>query len=1079
MVKRQNGDANQPSPSQPAGLNKALFDADWYVAHYRDVAESQMPPYEHYQKFGADEGRSPTLMSFEIRRLAESAFDTPWYLERYPDVKAAGLDAFKHYVLYGRAEGRSPSAPPAALFDADWYVAHYRDVAESQMPPYEHYQKFGADEGRSPTPMSFEIRRLAESAFDAPWYLEQYPDVKAAGLDAFKHYVLYGRAEGRSPSAPPAALFDADWYVAHYRDVAESQMPPYEHYQKFGADEGRSPTPMSFEIRRLAEAAFDAPWYLEQYPDVKAAGLDAFKHYVLYGRAEGRSPSAPPAALFDADWYVAHYRDVAESQMPPYEHYQKFGADEGRSPTPMSFEIRRLAEAAFDAPWYLERYPDVKAAGLDAFRHYVLYGRAEGRSPSASHQTSQLTPAVAAKNSVIPQSVLVSIPLESSFFASIKWIDKFNPDVSIVILCYRKPELVENLIKSILLFTTGFKYEIIVVDNGSPQGTHQIDRRLSSLARVITLANNAYIGDGYNIGVEQSHGAYIVLMNNDIVVQPNWLESLIQPLVDDPSIGAVGPKFLYPDGTLQEAGALIDEAGYSIQIGKHSDPHNESFNKSREVHYCTGATIAVRRDDFLAVLGYSWIWTPGYFEDADLCFELRARGLRVIYTPKSIVFHLESVTMRETPPTSQIGLAIDANRRQFVSKWADILKTGQFKTKTFDLDLLNSVKNALTPINAGEKTVAVYLPYEIIPGGGEKYILSIASVASAGDTVVIVVPHITSVLRIKSVMAELDVPHFNFRVITLAQSKTERFGLFFLIGNELFPQMSGLGDRSFYVCQFPFQVDHGTLSQRFDARHHQTYESYIAYSDFVKRHILNQTAAWSYKPDVQVLYPCIEPIGVLENNEKSNWLIGVGRFFVGGHNKRHDKLIEAYSILSDRLAKTSENVAYELHLAGAVHAGQEHRNHLASLKASADQLQVRFHVNATRAHLKQLYRQSKVYWHAAGWGVDPNHSPEQAEHFGITIVEAMSAGCIPVAFAVGGPPEIIQHGLNGFLVGSVDEMVDWTVRILRDWDKPAMKDVQQAAIATAERLSSANLVRRVEAVLAKSGDNLVDEWRSA
>jgi glycosyltransferase involved in cell wall biosynthesis len=139
----------------------------------------------------------------------------------------------------------------------------------------------------------------------------------------------------------------------------------------------------------------------------------------------------------------------------------------------------------------------------------------------------------------------------------------------------------------------------------------------------------------------------------------------------------------------------------------------------------------------------------------------------------------------------------------------------------------------------------------------------------------------------------------------------------------------------------------------------------------------------------------------------------------------------------------------KLQLAGASHKEPQHREHLTGLREKAKGLPVEFHVDLDRDSLNALYQRATVYLHAAGWGVNTDQNPEMVEHFGISIIEAMSAGCIPIVFAVGGPVEIVKHGVNGLTVGSVAEMADWSVRVIRDWDTPTVQEWRRNALATA------------------------------
>jgi GT2 family glycosyltransferase len=119
-------------------------------------------------------------------------FDKDWYLSQYPDVARLAIDPLQHYLTFGGFEGRDPSAH----FDSDWYLAQNSDVAAKQINPLVHYLRYGASEGRDPNPN-----------FDTGWYLARYPDVAAAGVNPLVHYAQHGTDEGRTsrPTQPPSS----------------------------------------------------------------------------------------------------------------------------------------------------------------------------------------------------------------------------------------------------------------------------------------------------------------------------------------------------------------------------------------------------------------------------------------------------------------------------------------------------------------------------------------------------------------------------------------------------------------------------------------------------------------------------------------------------------------------------------------------------------------------------------------------------------------------------------------------------------------------------------------------------------
>ncbi len=87
---------------------------------------------------------------------------------------------------------------------------------------------------------------------------------------------------------------------------------------------------------------------------------------------------------------------------------------------------------------------------------------------------------------------------------------------------------------------------------------------------LVDVGVNRFFGEGNNIGVDFAHGDYIVFLNNDAFVEPGWIEALSSTMRSDPTVAAVGPMFLYPDGRVQEVGGVIVPTGDAVQIGKGS-----------------------------------------------------------------------------------------------------------------------------------------------------------------------------------------------------------------------------------------------------------------------------------------------------------------------------------------------------------------------------------------------------------------------------------------------------------------------------------------------------------------------------
>jgi len=165
----------------------------------------------------------------------------------------------------------------------------------------------------------------------------------------------------------------------------------------------------------------------------------------------------------------------------------------------------------------------------------------------------------------------------------------------------------------------------------------------------------------------------------------------------------------------------------------------------------------------------------------------------------------------------------------------------------------------------------------------------------------------------------------------------------------------------------------------------------------------------------KVLYP---PVSVQDFSpgRKENVILAVGRFEETMQAKRQDVLVAVFKKMVDEGLKN-----WRLVLAGASLSGERNNLFLKKLKESASGYPIDFEVNVSFNQLKSYYSQAKIFWHAAGFGVDEEKHPEKVEHFGMTTIEAMAAGCWPIVYAVGGQKEI-------FTKFSQKELVLWQTK---------------------------------------------------
>ena len=245
-----------------------------------------------------------------------------------------------------------------------------------------------------------------------------------------------------------------------------------------------------------------------------------------------------------------------------------------------------------------------------------------------------------------------------------------KPEVSIVIPAYNNWRYTLNCLKSIAKNTDG-DYEVFVIDDASTDETAEVLPKVKNL-HLVTNKQNAGFVESCNRGARASKGKNVLFLNNDTMVTKGWLPPLLE-LIRREDVGAVGSKLVYPDGTLQEAGAIVWNDGTALNYGRGDDESKPEYNFVREVDYCTGACLLVKKELFEQLKGFDETFKPGYYEETDLCLAIREMGYKVIYQPASVIVHFEGVTCG-TDMSSGIRKYQAVNQPKFVSKWCSVLE---------------------------------------------------------------------------------------------------------------------------------------------------------------------------------------------------------------------------------------------------------------------------------------------------------------------------------------------------------------------------------------------------------------------
>jgi O-antigen biosynthesis protein len=634
-----------------------------------------------------------------------------------------------------------------------------------------------------------------------------------------------------------------------------------------------------------------------------------------------------------------------------------------------------------------------------------------------------------------------------------------NPDVSIIVVSFNNSDLTRDCLRRIWAHTHDRHYEIIVVDNGSSTAEFEKLASFPGEFHLIRLRVNRFVGEGNNIGVEASRGRYVVFLNNDAFVTDNWLKPLIDILENQSDAGGVGPKFLYPDGRLQEAGAVLNERGITIQRGKLYKIESAALDSVGIVDYCTAACFAIPRAIFDRISGFDPAFEPGYYEDTDLCFRITSLGLSIYYCPYSVVHHIENAT------TSAFWHGFDdikeINRKKFLSRWGDYLSArsgtgGAPLPPLVPLPPFPSIRARVVHRPRARGPIAVFhTPYDLTPDAAGRYLLTAASALATSHRVHVVTDAPYSHYRLDHLARYLSLDLSRTSFIT--RSELQGLGaidVFCHIGDHVYPIVPAMGHRNFYMCRFPFCASSENLTHSWENL--RDYDRVLVDSRFALDALRAKINAFQFKKELEVLAPPVpihpplidpslqgsdslahaaqrsgEHAGAdFEDISGRTIILSVGDFSRQDH--RHDVLIEGIK----RLAETG--IDAELHLVDAshsylkdtLHPDTERNRRYDQLRQQANGMPVRMHPDTSG--LRDLLYQATIYWHATGFACDPKLNPENCEHFGVSILEAMGVGCVPFVVSNGGPTEFVRDGDTGFQYGTLEELIIKTCDLLRD-----------------------------------------------
>lgn len=314
-------------------------------------------------------------------------------------------------------------------------------------------------------------------------------------------------------------------------------------------------------------------------------------------------------------------------------------------------------------------------------------------------------------------------------------------------------------------------------------------------------------------------------------------------------------------------------------------------------------------------------------------------------------------------------------------------------------------------------------------GGGERYMLSVAKCLEADHQVDVVIDRANEQIPpIKKRLEEslnIQLPKTTFRTGPFGQYGSWWDRYWFTRSYDVFYYLT---DGSFFYSGARYNLVHiqVPLPNPLARFKFSCWKFRIANSQFTKKHI---ERLWKIPVQYVHRVPC--QIQSFKPTNKEPLILSVGRFFTGLHTKKQAILIDAFK----KLYQDPLFHSWKLVLAGSLDPGDENKIYLEGLRKKAQGLPIIFAVDIPFHELTDWYGRAFLYWHAAGFGENEQEHPERFEHFGITTVEAMAAGCVPLVYNHGGQREVIRDGINGRSWETVGELVAQTKELIQDTKK--------------------------------------------
>lgn len=326
---------------------------------------------------------------------------------------------------------------------------------------------------------------------------------------------------------------------------------------------------------------------------------------------------------------------------------------------------------------------------------------------------------------------------------------------------------------------------------------------------------------------------------------------------------------------------------------------------------------------------------------------------------------------------------------------------------------------------------AIFNPYWDTLGGGERYTASVVSLLLKNGYSVDI--EWSEKRLLKQITSRFNIDITKARVVD-SINRGENYDFCFWLSDGSIPTLKSRTNLLHF--QFPFQNTQQNVL--FNKMKLFRIKSIVVNSEFTKGFIDKE-----YGVNSEVIYPPVD-IKNFKAGKKENLIIYIGRFSQLTQSKNQHILVEAFKKMYDGGLKD-----WKLVLAGGGEVGSE--KYLEKLKSQAKSYPISIIVSPSFNVIQELYSKAKIFWSAVGMDIDEKKDPLKVEHFGLTLVEAMSSGCIPIVTPKGGFKEIIINNENGIFWENTNDLIKQTTNLISN--KKSIVDLSKNAKESSKKFS--------------------------